>query len=89
MKKLFLISILLVLLFACGNSSIDEANANDIALKYVQEGSNDSWYVSQTKSKGDNWLIHTKILGNNCIEKYIYIHKKSGSISDVRGGNEC
>jgi hypothetical protein len=60
-------------------------------LNYVQDNENnsDSWYISQSESKSGNWIIHLKILGDDCEEKFIYIDKQSGSVIDVRGGNAC
>ncbi|WP_147803354.1 hypothetical protein [Alkalicoccus halolimnae] len=86
-----LCSLLIALLLpGCGNR-IDVEQADRIAENYVQENESDSdeWYISQSESNGQNWVIHIKLFGNDCEIKVVYISKKSGSISDVRGGNEC
>jgi len=79
-----------LLLTGCGNR-IDVEQANKIAENYVQENESDGdeWYISQSESNGRNWVIHMKLFGNDCEIKVVYISKKSSSISDVRGGNEC
>ncbi|MBB6453846.1 putative lipoprotein NlpE involved in copper resistance [Salirhabdus euzebyi] len=82
--------LLALLLTGCGNR-IDVEQANKIAENYVQENESDGdeWYISQSESNAGNWVIHMKLLGNDCEIKVVYINKKSGSISDVLGGNEC
>ncbi|WP_102346111.1 hypothetical protein [Bacillus sp. Marseille-P3661] len=86
-KKYLLLLTFVFLLSSCGNK-IELEQAKEIALKYVQEGNTDTWYISKTERKNGNWIIHTKILGNDCIEKFIYINKRDGSTSN-RGGSVC
>lgn len=83
-------SILLFAIFlsACGNR-IDVKEASMIAVNFVTENTNEIWYVSHTKSENNNWVIHTKLFGYDCLTKIIYINNKTGAITDIQAKNEC